>query len=72
MLDVGAGGALEVRRHDVLRDPTEHGADEALANRLRTRIRTLMAERGADLTYGRTCTPACTHSVISLWLGPKH
>ena len=102
-----AGGALEVRRHDVIRDPPpsetfdlvharlvlvhlkdraaamrvmidalrpggwlviedgdpalqplacpdERGPDEALANRLRTRIRTLMAERGADLAYGRT------------------
>ncbi|MFJ1767353.1 methyltransferase domain-containing protein [Amycolatopsis sp. NPDC088138] len=102
-----AGGALEVRRHDVLRDPPpaetfdlvharlvlvhlkdraaamqvmvdalrpggwlviedgdpalqplacpdERGPAEALANRLRTRIRTLMAERGADLAYGRT------------------
>ena len=34
--------------------PDERGPDEALANRLRTRIRTLMAERGADLAYGRT------------------
>ncbi|MFG1647182.1 methyltransferase domain-containing protein [Amycolatopsis sp. NPDC049252] len=102
-----AGGVLEVRRHDVLRDPPpaetfdlvharlvlvhlkdraaamrvmvdalapggrlviedadpalqplacpdERGPAEALANRLRTRMRTLMAERGADLAYGRT------------------
>lgn len=102
-----AGGVLEVRRHDVLRDPPpaetfdlvharlvlvhlkdraaamrvmidalrpggwlviedgdpalqplacpdERGPGEALANRLRSRIRTLMAERGADLAYGRT------------------
>ncbi|GLY37540.1 methyltransferase [Amycolatopsis sp. NBRC 101858] len=102
-----AGGVLEVRRHDVLRDPPpaetfdlvharlvlvhlkdraaamrvmvdalrpggrlviedgdpalqplacpdERGPGEALANRLRARIRTLMAERGADLAYGRT------------------
>lgn len=102
-----AGRALEVRRHDVIRDPPpaetfdlvharlvlihlkdraaamrvmigalrpggrlviedgdpglqplacpdERGPEEALANRLRTRIRTLMAERGADLAYGRT------------------
>lgn len=101
------GGALEVRQHDVLRDPPpaetfdlvharlvlvhlkdraaamramidalrpggwlviedgdpalqplacpdERGPDEALANRLRTQMRTLMAERGADLAYGRT------------------
>lgn len=34
--------------------PDERGPEEALANRLRTRIRTLMAERGADLAYGRT------------------
>ncbi|GAB3462837.1 methyltransferase domain-containing protein [Actinophytocola sediminis] len=34
--------------------PDERGPAEELANRLRTRIRTLMAERGADLAYGRT------------------
>jgi SAM-dependent methyltransferase len=102
-----AGDALEVRRHDVIRDappsetfdliharlalvhledrvaalqvmidamrpggwlvledadpslqplacPDERGSAEELANRLRTRIRTLMVERGADLAYGRT------------------
>lgn len=102
-----AGGALEVRRHDVIGDPPpaeefdlvharlvlvhladraaamrtmidalrpggwlviedgdpalqplacpdERGPDDALANRLRARMRTLMAERGADLAYGRT------------------
>lgn len=102
-----AGGPLEVRRHDVLRDPPpaetfdlvharlvlvhltdraaalqvlidalrpggwlviedadpalqplacpdERGPAEELANRLRTRIRTLMVERGVDLAYGRT------------------
>src|SRR5262245_1258434 len=102
-----AGGALEVRRHDVLSDPPpaatfdlvharlvrvdlneraaamglmidalrpggwlviedqdpalqaracpdRRGPDEALANRLRAQMRTLMAGRGADLAYGRT------------------
>ena len=102
-----AGDALEVRRHDVIRDPPpsetfdliharlvlvhledraaalqvmidamrpggwlvledadpslqplacpdERGSAKELANRLRTRIRTLMVERGADLAYGRT------------------
>jgi SAM-dependent methyltransferase len=34
--------------------PDERGPAEELANRLRTRIRALMAERGADLAYGRT------------------
>ena len=34
--------------------PDERGPAEELANRLRTRIRTLMVERGADLAYGRT------------------
>ena len=34
--------------------PDERGPAEHLANRLRTRIRALMAERGADLAYGRT------------------
>jgi SAM-dependent methyltransferase len=34
--------------------PDERGPAEELANRLRTRIRTLLAERGADLAYGRT------------------
>lgn len=106
-IEPAAGGALEVRRHDVIRDPPpsetfdlvharlllvhlteraaalqvmvdalrpggwivledadpalqplacpdESGPAEELANRLRSRIRTLMAERGADLAYGRT------------------
>lgn len=106
-LEPAAGGALEVRRHDVIRDPPpaetfdlvharlvlvhlehraaalrvlidavrpggwlvledadpalqplacpdERGPAEALANRMRTRIRSLMVERGADLAYGRT------------------
>jgi SAM-dependent methyltransferase len=34
--------------------PDERGPAEALANRLRTQIRTLLAQRGADLAYGRT------------------
>jgi hypothetical protein len=34
--------------------PDERGPAEELANRLRTRIRTLLAGRGADLAYGRT------------------
>jgi SAM-dependent methyltransferase len=34
--------------------PDERGPAEELANRLRFRIRTLLAERGADLAYGRT------------------
>ena len=34
--------------------PDERDPAEELANRLRTRIRTLMVERGADLAYGRT------------------
>jgi hypothetical protein len=34
--------------------PDERGPAEELANRLRTRIRMLLAERGADLAYGRT------------------
>jgi SAM-dependent methyltransferase len=102
-----AGGPVEVRRHDVIRDPPPsetfdlvharlvlvhltdrasalqvmvdalrpggwlvledadpalqplacpdvQGPAEELANRVRTRIRTLMVERGADLAYGRT------------------
>jgi SAM-dependent methyltransferase len=106
-LESVADGVLEVRRHDVLRDPPpaetfdlvharlvlihladraaalqvmidalrpggwlvledsdpalqplacpdERGPAEELANRLRAGIRTLMVERGADLTYGRT------------------
>lgn len=105
--EAAAGGVLEVRNHDVLRDPPpdeafdlvharlvlvhledraaamrvmidalrpggwlviedadpalqplacpdERGPDEALANKLRARMRQLMAERGADLAYGRT------------------
>ncbi|HEV7658185.1 MAG TPA: methyltransferase domain-containing protein [Mycobacteriales bacterium] len=34
--------------------PDEHGPAEQLANRLRQGFRTLMAGRGADLTFGRT------------------
>lgn len=34
--------------------PDERGPAEELANGLRARIRTLLAERGADLAYGRT------------------
>lgn len=106
-IESAAGGAVEVRRHDVIRDPPpaetfdlvharlvlvhlperatalkvmidalrpggwivledadpalqplacpdETGPAEELANRLRSRIRSLMVERGADLAYGRT------------------
>lgn len=34
--------------------PDEFGPEQALANRLRRDFRTLMAERGVDLAYGRT------------------
>lgn len=34
--------------------PDEHGPEQELANRLRRGFRTLMAERGADLAFGRT------------------
>jgi hypothetical protein len=34
--------------------PTNAARAEELANRLRTQIRTLLAQRGADLAYGRT------------------
>jgi SAM-dependent methyltransferase len=34
--------------------PDERGPDEELANRLRFQMRSLMADRGADLAYGRT------------------
>jgi SAM-dependent methyltransferase len=106
-IESAAGGALEVRRHDIIQDPPpaetfdlvharlvlvhladraaalrvmidalrpggwlvledadpalqplacpdERGPAEELANRLRTHFRTLMAQRGADLAYGRT------------------
>ena len=33
--------------------PDEHGPAEELANRMRTRMRTLMVQRGADLAFGR-------------------
>ena len=39
--------------------PDERGPAEELANRLRTRIRTLMVQRGADLGYGRTLPDSC-------------
>jgi SAM-dependent methyltransferase len=34
--------------------PDEYGPDQRLANRLRQGFRTLMADRGADLAFGRT------------------
>ena len=34
--------------------PDEHGPEQRLANRLRQGFRTLLAQRGADLAYGRT------------------
>ncbi|MEV1084531.1 methyltransferase [Streptomyces sp. NPDC050211] len=34
--------------------PDEYGPDQQLANRLRTGFRQLLADRGADLAYGRT------------------
>jgi SAM-dependent methyltransferase len=34
--------------------PDEHGPEQRLANRVRTAIRQLLAERGVDLGYGRT------------------
>jgi SAM-dependent methyltransferase len=34
--------------------PDEYGAEQRLANRLRAGFRTLMADRGADLSFGRT------------------
>jgi hypothetical protein len=33
--------------------PDEHGPEERLANRLRQGFRRLLADRGADLSYGR-------------------
>lgn len=106
-IEASAGGPVEVRRHDVVRDPPpdetfdlvharlvlvhlperaaaleamiralrpggwlvledadpalqplacpdETGPAEELANRLRSRTRSLLVERGADLAYGRT------------------
>jgi len=34
--------------------PDEHGPEERLANRIRSTFRALLAERGAELAYGRT------------------
>ncbi|GAA1937319.1 methyltransferase domain-containing protein [Kitasatospora viridis] len=34
--------------------PDEHGPDQVLANRIRRAFRALLAERGADLSFGRT------------------
>ncbi|MFE9426549.1 methyltransferase domain-containing protein [Kitasatospora sp. NPDC006697] len=34
--------------------PDEHGPDQELANRIRRAFRALLAERGADLSFGRT------------------
>jgi SAM-dependent methyltransferase len=41
--------------------PDEHGPAQQLANRLRHGFRTLMAERGADLAYGRTLPRVLRH-----------
>ncbi|RVU22119.1 methyltransferase domain-containing protein [Streptomyces antnestii] len=52
------GGRLLVEDADPalqpLACPDEHGPAEELANRLRRGFRKLLAERGADLSYGRT------------------
>jgi SAM-dependent methyltransferase len=52
------GGWLVVEDADPalqpLLSPDEHGPAQRLANRLRHGFRTLMAERGADLAFGRT------------------
>lgn len=45
--------------------PDEHGTAEQLANRLRTQMRALMAERGADLAYGRTLPRLLRESDLS-------
>ena len=52
------GGRLLLEEADPALQPLvcldETGPAEALANRLKTGFRALMAERGADLAYGRT------------------
>ncbi|QKG21660.1 class I SAM-dependent methyltransferase [Actinomadura verrucosospora] len=52
------GGVLLIEDADPalqpLACPDEHGPDERLANRIRNGFRALLAERGADLAYGRT------------------
>ncbi len=45
--------------------PDERGPAEELANRLRTRIRTLMVQRGADLAYGRTLPRLLRESALT-------
>jgi len=51
------GGAILVEDADPalqpLTCPDEHGPEQELANRLRRGFRRLLAERGADLSYGR-------------------
>ncbi|MEU2285061.1 methyltransferase domain-containing protein [Streptomyces sp. NPDC013178] len=53
-----AGGRLLVEDADPalqpLLCPDEHGPEQQLANRLRHGFRKLLADRGADLSYGRT------------------
>jgi SAM-dependent methyltransferase len=55
---VRPGGWLLVEDADPALQPLSsldpRGEDEALANRIRTGFRTLLAERGVDLAYGRT------------------
>lgn len=52
------GGRLLVEDADPalqpLVSPDEHGSEQLLANRIRHGYRTLLAESGVDLTYGRT------------------
>ncbi len=45
--------------------PDERGPAEALANRLRTQVRTLMTQRGADLAYGRTLPRLLRESALT-------
>ncbi|MVO86959.1 methyltransferase domain-containing protein [Streptomyces sp. p1417] len=51
------GGRLLVEEADPALQPhacpDEHGPEQELANRLRDGVRTLLAERGTDLAYGR-------------------
>ncbi len=60
---VRPGGVLFIEDADPelqpLACPDERGDDERLANSVRRGFRKLLAERGADLAYGRTLPGCC-------------
>lgn len=60
------GGWLVVEDADPALQPLtcidEHGPEQALANKLRRDFRSLLVDRGADISYGRTLPRALRHA----------